>query len=112
MWECITTKPPCWREGSTQSWHDHIPRAGNIYDLLWCLSDPAWPAPNLTLLNPALAQTDWQGGLLTERTWRQALLERLRSLAWSRVRADVSPFLEPGFDPALLNLENLERVLS
>jgi len=26
--------------------------------------------------------------------------------------ADVRPFMEPGFDPGLLTLENLERVLS
>ena len=33
----------------------------DIYDLLWYLSDPAWPLPNLALLNNALAQTGWQG---------------------------------------------------
>jgi len=84
----------------------------DIYDLLWYLSDPAWPPPNLILLNNALAQTDWRAGLLTERTWRQVLLQRLRALDWSQIVADVGPFLEPGFDPALLSLENLERVLS
>ena len=34
----------------------------DLYDLLWYLSDPAWPPPNLDLLNNALAQTDWQEG--------------------------------------------------
>ncbi len=33
----------------------------DIYDLLWYLSDPAWPQPNLILLNNALAQTGWPG---------------------------------------------------
>lgn len=84
----------------------------DIYDLLWYLSDRAWPPPNLTLLNHALEQTCWQGGLLTGQTWRQAVLEQLHSLDWSRVVADVRPFLEPGFDLSLLSLENLERVLS
>jgi len=40
----------------------------DLYDLLWYLSDPDWPAPNLTLLNNALAQTDWLGGSLTAAT--------------------------------------------
>jgi hypothetical protein len=44
----------------------------DIYDLLWYLGDPAWPAPNLVLLNNALRQTGWSGGLLTEDTWRSA----------------------------------------
>ena len=38
----------------------------DIYDLLWYLSDPTWPQPNLVLLNNALAQTNWAGGKLTE----------------------------------------------
>ena len=29
----------------------------DFFDLLWYLSDPGWPSPNLTLLNRALAQT-------------------------------------------------------
>jgi hypothetical protein len=32
----------------------------DIYDLLWYLSDPEWPPPNLVLLNNALQQTGWQ----------------------------------------------------
>lgn len=83
----------------------------DIYDLLWYLSDPAWPQPNLILLNNALEQTGWQGGALTESNWRNQVLERLRLLDWSNIVSDVRPFVEPGFDLELLTLANLARVL-
>jgi len=83
----------------------------DIYDLLWYLSDPTWPHPNLILLNNALAQTDWQAGLLTETNWREPVRERLRQADWNGVLSDVRPFVEPGFDLNLLSLANLERVL-
>lgn len=71
----------------------------DLYDLLWYLGDPAWPAPNLTLLNNALAQTGWPGSALTASTWRGAVRERLAGVDWARVHADVAPFLEPGALP-------------
>jgi len=83
----------------------------DLYDLLWYLGDPAWPLPNLTLLNNALAQTNWSGDVLTEANWREPVREQLRRLNWRDIQADVSPFIEPSFDLGLLNLENLERVL-
>lgn len=83
----------------------------DMYDLLWYLSNPSWPPPNLVLLNHALAQTGWTGGELTESSWRGAVHERLRSLDWKAVQADVRPFIEPGFDLSLLTLDNLVRVL-
>src|SRR4029079_83899 len=33
------------------------PKGRDFYDLLWYLSDPTWPSPNLVLLNNALRQT-------------------------------------------------------
>ncbi len=84
----------------------------DVYDLLWYLSDPGWPAPNLTLLNNSLRQTGWTGGDLTASTWRGAVRSRLRTLAWERVAADVRPLLEPGADPGLLTLDNVMRVLA
>ena len=75
----------------------------DIYDLLWYLSDPAWPQPNLVLLNNALAQTGWQGGTLTETNWREQVRQRLRRLDWNAIQADVRPFVEPGFDLGLLS---------
>jgi len=83
----------------------------DIYDLLWYLSDPNWPAPNLVLLNNALRQTGWTGVPLTEENWRQVVRDRLPTLTWNQVVADVRPFLEPGVDLNLLTLENVMRVL-
>jgi hypothetical protein len=83
----------------------------DIYDLLWYLSDPNWPPPNLVFLNNALAQTGWQRGALTETNWRELVRERLRQMDWNNILSDVRPFVEPGFDLSLLTLSNLERVL-
>ena len=83
----------------------------DIYDLLWYLSDPAWPLPNLVLLNNALRQTNWQGGELNKMNWREQVGERLRLLDWSNILTDVRSFVEPGFDLSLLTLTNLEQAL-
>ena len=83
----------------------------DIYDLLWYLSDPAWPPPNLVLLNNALRQTNWPGDELNETNWRKQVGERLRRLDWNAIAGDVRPFVEPGLDVSLLTLANLERAL-
>ena len=83
----------------------------DIYDLLWYLSDPTWPAPNLILLNNALAQTNWNGGLLTGENWKQQVWQRLQTLSWSGIVEDVRPFVEPSFNMNLLTLDNFERIL-
>lgn len=84
----------------------------DIYDLLWYLSDPQWPLPNLTLLNNALKQTGWKQGAVTEINWRDLMRDRLNPLDWDQAVADVRPFLEPNADLNLLNRENLLRVLA
>lgn len=83
----------------------------DVYDLLWYLGDPAWPTPNLTLLNNALRQTGWDQPPLTEHTWRQVLVDRLQTQDWAQVVADVRPFLSPEADPNLLTLENVLKVV-
>ncbi len=83
----------------------------DLYDLVWYLSDPGWPPPNLTLLNNALRQTGWTGSRLTERTWREAVCERLQEVPWDRVADDVRPFLGPGADPGLLTQEMVWKVV-
>src|SRR5512136_2915484 len=65
------------------------PKGRDIYDLLWYLSDPHWPAPNLTLLNNALQQTGWQGTHLTDGNWRAVVHERLQVLDWRQALDDV-----------------------
>jgi hypothetical protein len=84
----------------------------DLYDLLWYLSDPDWPAPNLTLLNNALQQTDWPGAHLTGQNWRAVLADRLHGLEWQRVAEDVRPLLESGAGTEMLTPDNLERVLA
>jgi predicted nucleotidyltransferase component of viral defense system len=83
----------------------------DVYDLLWYLSDPEWPAPNLTLLNNALQQTGWEAEPLTEDSWRKIVQSRLEAVDWEQVVADVRPFLEPAVDLEILQMENLRRVL-
>lgn len=83
----------------------------DLYDLLWYLSDPDWPAPNLALLNNALQQTGRTGKPLAEDNWRAAVRKRLETVEWQRVRNDVRPFLEPGADQNLLTHDNLLRLL-
>lgn len=83
----------------------------DLYDLLWYLSDPGWPAPNLVLLNNGLQQTGWSGRALDEDTWRAEVWKRLESVDWQPAVNDVRPFLEPGGDPALLTRENLLHLL-
>lgn len=83
----------------------------DLYDLLWYLSDPEWPAPNLTLLNHALLQTGWEGPTLTEQNWRDVLRQRIESLDWGNVREDVAPFIERPEELELLTSETLSSVL-
>lgn len=83
----------------------------DLYDLLWYLSDPEWPPPNLTLLNNALRQTGWEREALTAQTWRAVVRQRLESIAWEQVLADVRPFLEVGAAHDLLTPANLIKLL-
>lgn len=83
----------------------------DLYDLMWYLSDPTWPEPNLGLLRNALEQTHWQGTVLTPENWRGLIYRRLETLDWSAALADVRPFLERPGEIELLTLENMRRLL-
>lgn len=83
----------------------------DLYDLIWFLSDPDWPPPNLILLNHALRQTGWERAELTEDNWRGAVLQRLETADWGQAVEDARPFLEPNVDLSLLKYENLRRLL-
>ena len=84
----------------------------DIYDLLWYLSDPDWPAPNLTLLNHALEQTGWDADPLTESSWRETVRRRLEALNWQGVSSDAQPFLDSSASVDLLTRQNMMRLLS
>lgn len=84
----------------------------DVYDLLWFLSDPAWPPPNFAMLNNALHQTGWRGPEVGESNWRNLVWQRISSVSsWESVIGDVRPFLEREEDVVLLTPENLARVL-
>lgn len=84
----------------------------DLYDLLWYLSDPGWPAPNLELLRNALRQTGWEAELPEGKTWRQLVRKRIEAVDWPQVLRDVRPFLEGQEQMALLTALNLERLLT
>lgn len=75
----------------------------DLYDLAWYLSDADWPAPNLTYLNNALRQTDWQGPAATPKNWRTLVARKLETIDWGAALQDVSPFLERKQDAALVS---------
>ena len=83
----------------------------DLYDLMWYLSDPNWPEPNLDLLQNALIQTSWKGPQPTPENWRGLIFNRLKTMDWSAALADVRPFLERSGEIDLLTLENLGRLL-
>jgi hypothetical protein len=83
----------------------------DIYDLIWYLADPGWPAPNLGLLAAALVQTGWTGPVPTGATWRSVVAERLASVNWRAAQADVSPFLEREADRDLVTRDNAMALL-
>jgi hypothetical protein len=83
----------------------------DLYDLVWYLSDPDWPEPNLTLLQNALQQTGWEGPFLDESNWREILCQRLGAVNWKNSAADVRPFLERPSEVELLTMENFEKLL-
>jgi hypothetical protein len=87
------------------------PKGRDFYDLIWYLSDPSWPAPNLVLLNNALAQTGWTKAPLSQTSWMRAVRARLRSVRWELLAADVRPLLESAEDRALLTRETITSLL-
>ncbi|MYE33816.1 MAG: nucleotidyl transferase AbiEii/AbiGii toxin family protein [Gemmatimonadales bacterium] len=64
----------------------------DIYDLVWYLSDPAWPEPNLDLLNAARRQTEPTAAALTEDTWRETVRRGSRARSGRRSRPMSAPF--------------------
>ena len=83
----------------------------DVYDLIWYLSDRTWPAPNLLLLNNALAQTDWTGPTLNTENWRELIRTQIESVSWEQVLDDVRPFLAAQQEAKLLTKSNLTRLL-
>ncbi|TVQ35877.1 MAG: hypothetical protein EA384_15275 [Spirochaetaceae bacterium] len=83
----------------------------DMYDLIWYLSDPAWPQPNLLLLRTSLAQTGLELSSEQAANERNLIAARVATMEWNRVVADVQPFLERSEEITLLTLENVLRLL-
>lgn len=83
----------------------------DVYDLVWYLSDPAWPEPNMALLRASLAQTGTE--LTNEEVtgWRNLVANRIDEMDWKRVVEDVSPFLERSREIEMLTRANVLRLL-
>lgn len=83
----------------------------DVYDLVWYVSDPSWPEPNLALLGASLEQTGVDIGERDIAAWRTAVADRIAEAHWDRVVADARPFLEKRDEVALLERENVLRLL-
>lgn len=83
----------------------------DLYDLMWYLSDPDWPEPNLVQLSNALLQTGWQGTIPTASNWREIIYNRISTLDWKALVNDVQPFLERPDELDLLTLSNFAQLL-
>jgi hypothetical protein len=84
----------------------------DLYDLMWYLSDPSWPTPNLALLLSAAQQSGWpHPEELDDSGWRAAVLQRLSEVDWGRARTEVGQFLERPLEADLLELATFERLL-
>jgi hypothetical protein len=83
----------------------------DLYDLVWYLSDPSWPAPNLTLLREALRQSGEQSIDGKADDWRKWVMERLAGIDWPSATQDVRPFLERPAEIDLISEENCRRLL-
>lgn len=83
----------------------------DLYDLMWYLSDPDWPEPNLVQLSNALLQTGWQGAIPTASSWREIIYTRISTLDWKAILNDVQPFLERPDELDLLTLSNFAQLL-
>lgn len=84
----------------------------DLYDLVWYLSDPTQPDPNLEMLNNALVQTHWQGEELTNANWRKVVWQRVQGMDWENVAADVRPFLERASDAEFITRDNVKQLLA
>jgi predicted nucleotidyltransferase component of viral defense system len=83
----------------------------DLYDLVWYLADRQWPAPNINLLNAALAQSGWQGTQMSLKNWRETIAEHLKNVNWKAAITDVRPFLEREQDVRLLDRDAVQQLL-
>ena len=83
----------------------------DLYDLVWYLSDPSWPGPNLALLSAGLRQSGGQSDDPETHDWRERVLARLAGIDWRAAAEDVRPFLERSAEIDLISEESCRRLL-
>ena len=83
----------------------------DLYDLVWYLSDPTWPEPNLAMLSEALRQTSGEEGDAGIDDWRERVMARLAGIDWRAALEDVRPFLERPAEVDLISEQNCRRLL-
>ena len=82
------------------------------YDLLWYLSNPDWPEPNLVLLENALQQKAGETIPFALTGWREAIWQIAEKLNFDLLRADLSPFMEDERDLQLLCRDVFKKLLA
>lgn len=81
------------------------------FDLLWYLSNPEWPAPNLIMLQNALGQSAPADRRYHAAAWRELVLEHAEGTDFKAVRRDLLPFLEDQRDAEMVRLELFRQLL-
>jgi len=84
----------------------------DIFDYFWFRSRWHGLVPNLRLLNNALNQQGSKFDPLNENTWLTAVRDKIESLDWANVVADVQPFLESEEDLAAFTRDALLTLLT
>jgi hypothetical protein len=83
----------------------------DLYDLVWYLTDPSWPEPNLVMLNNALEQTKWTGDVLGSGNWREIVRQRILEIDVRKAVEDVRPFLERPRELEMLTSKGITALL-
>ena len=81
------------------------------YDLLWYLSDPRWPEPNLEMLTNALQQKSSNSTAGPAENWRAHVLALSESVNFEQVRAELAPFIEDDRELQLFSKETFAKLL-
>jgi hypothetical protein len=83
----------------------------DYYDLMWYMTDPNWPPPNMNFLRNALIQTGWKRERVLSMDVVRELKEKFRTVNWKEIRRDVTPFLERPSEAEFLTEDNMVTLL-
>ena len=83
----------------------------DLFDLGWYLMTWSGIEPNLTQLNNALAQSKWQGPVISKVNWREVVSDAISKADWKKMKGDVEQFLERPRDIGLLSQEAVLKML-